>query len=183
IIGDPLDGLAQLTRFTDEQGAAPREHAAASRLRSGQRDRRGHRDDDHQHADGDGTAVQPHLPPPVGRIVPAPIELHHQRIEPAPHVGDLVAELAHPNIRAIATLDYASRSLAHCTSSFMVLRVTASGALTRRCQPTSPSTTPISTSTAATMSAASQPGITSLTPNTPPTTTLLTANTPTTPPP
>src|SRR5262249_31756926 len=162
-----------------EQGPALR-RAAAPRLRSGQRDGSCHGHDDHQRAGGDGAAAQPQLPPPVGRIVPAAIELHHQRIEPPPHVGDLVAELAHPNPRAVA-LDYASRSLAHCISSFMVFRVTARGTLTRRCQPTSPSTTPISTRTAATASAASQPGITWASAKTAATRSMLTAKTATTP--
>src|SRR5262249_46723292 len=142
-----------------------RQRAAASRPGSCQRDWSGHRHDDDQHAGGDGAAVQPQLPPPVRRIVTAAIELHHQCIEPAPDVGDLVAELAHPETRAVA-LDYASRSLAHCISSFTVFRVTARGALTRRCQPMSPSTTPSSTRPAATMRAASQPGITWVSANT-----------------
>src|SRR5262249_58721571 len=100
----------------------------------------------------------PQRRPPVGHVVPPPVELHHQLVQPPPHVGDLVAELTHAAARAVA-LDYARRSLAHCTSSFMTFRVTASGTLTRRCHPTSPITPPITSRSTATASAASQPGI------------------------
>src|SRR4030095_1909492 len=124
----------------------------------GQRDRHGYGHRDDQHADRDRAPVPPEMTAPVGHVVTATVQLHDERVEPPAYVADLGGELANPVVCAVV-LDYASRSFAHCTSSFTVFRVTASGALTCRFQPTSASTAPITSKRPAIPSAASQPGI------------------------
>src|SRR5437870_2919909 len=181
IVGDTLEGPPQTPRLLGEPGAARHQREGPTpRPAPGEQDRGRDPHRDGERTDRDGARVPPEMTLPIGHVVPAAVQLHHDHVEPPAHVGDLVAERAHAAARAIV-FDYASRSLAHCMSSFTVFRVTASGAPTLRFHPTSASKPPIASKSTATPRAASQPGIQIVSANTAETRSMVTPNTATTP--